>query len=173
MLLKRRNALIQAEYRELVKSKIMLLLQCNNLTSMEMAGVRSALSASKSSIKQVKTSVFRTVVDGEDSYLKEFLKGPVHVVVGEGGPQLASGLEKITASGRVHLLAGRVEGVLWTREGCESVLKELKPLKSTQEELISLLKQPAAMLSSLLTQPPQSMYHLLKSLPTETNVTKE
>ena len=162
---RQRKDLILSENFELLKKRILIFTQCNNLNAKDFDELRLTLSKSKIQMKYLKTSIFRCAlkVTPQYSHLLEALTGPVVVLSsdqepGEAGKVL---LSAITGKQNIHFLAGKIEENIWTNEGCYDALRNLEKKSVIQAKLLGLLQAPASAVTSILSQVPNNLAHLL------------
>lgn len=162
---RQRKDLILSENYELLKKRILIFTQCNNLNAKEFDELRSSLAKSKIKIKYLKTSVFRYAIKDHPQYSKllEALTGPIVALSsdqepGEAGKAL---LSAIKSKQNIHLVAGKIEDQIWTHEGCFQTLQNFEKTSELQTKLLSLLKAPASTLCATLSQAPNSLAHLI------------
>ena len=162
---RQRKDLLLLENFELLKKRILIFTQCNNLNSKDFDELRSTLSKSKIQIKYLKTSVFRRAIKDTPQYsqLLEALSGPIVALSsdqepGETGKAL---LSAIKGRQNIHFLAGKIEDKIWTNEGCSDALQNLEKKSDIQAKLLGLLQSPASTLSFILSQAPNTLAHLL------------
>lgn len=157
---RQRKDLILSESLDLLNKRILILTQCNNLNSKELDELRTTLSKSKIQMKFLKTSIFRRALkDTQFSELNEALGGPVIALStdqepGEVGKALISAVK---GKQNVHFLAGKIENVVWTHEGCSDVLQNLNKKTDVHSQLLGLLQAPAANLHLILNQVPNTL----------------
>lgn len=163
---RQRKDLLLSENFELLKKRILIFTQCNNLNSKDFDELRSTLSKSKIQLKYLKTSVFRRALkDASPQYsqLLEALTGPIVALStdqepGEAGKALLSAVKGIQ---NIHFIAGKIEDKIWTSEGCSDALQNLEAKSVIQAKLIGLLQAPASTLTAALSQTPNTLAHLL------------
>lgn len=157
---RQRKDLILSESFDLLKKKILIFTQCNNLNSKELDELRSSLSKSNIQMKFLKTSVFRRALqDSKYSELLDALSGPIIAwssdqEPGEAGKALISAVK---GKSNIHFLAGKIEDKIWTHEGCTDVLLNLKKKNEIQAQLLGLLQAPAANIHGILNQVPNTL----------------
>jgi large subunit ribosomal protein L10 len=157
---RQRKDLILSESFDLLKKKILIFTQCNNLNSKQLDELRTSLSKSNIQMKFLKTSVFRRALQ-ESKYpeLLEALSGPIIAwssdqEPGEAGKALISAVK---GKPNIHFLAGKIEEKIWTHEGCTEVLQNLKTKNEIQSQLLGLLQAPAANIHGILSQVPNTL----------------
>lgn len=157
---RQRKDLILSESFDLLKKKILIFTQCNNLNSKELDELRSSLPKSNIQMKFLKTSVFRRALqDSKYSELLDALSGPIIAwssdqEPGEAGKALISAVK---GKSNIHFLAGKIEDKIWTHEGCTDVLLNLKKKNEIQAQLLGLLQAPAANIHGILNQVPNTL----------------
>jgi large subunit ribosomal protein L10 len=157
---RQRKDLILSESFDLLKKKILIFTQCNNLNSKQLDELRTSLSKSNIQMKFLKTSVFRRALqDSKYPELLEALSGPIIAwssdqEPGEAGKALISAVKGKT---NIHFLAGKIEEKIWTHEGCKDVLQNLKTKNEIQSQLLGLLQAPAANIHGILSQVPNTL----------------
>lgn len=157
---RQRKDLILSESFDLLKKKILIFTQCNNLNSKELDELRVTLSKSNIQMKFLKTSVFRRALqDSQYSELSEALSGPVIALStdqepGEAGKALISAVK---GKSNVHFLAGKIEDKIWTHEGCSEILQTIKTKKEIQSQLLGLLQAPATNLHGIMGHVPNML----------------
>lgn len=161
---RQRKDLIFTESLDLLKKRILIFAQCNNLNSKELNEFRTNLSKSKIQIKYLKTSVFRRALqDTQYSLLLEALTGPIIACStdqepGEAGKALISAVK---GKQNIHFLAGKIEDNIWTHEGCSDLLQNLEKKSDIQTQLLRLIQAPAAHLLGILNQVPNTLAGLI------------
>ena len=177
---RQRKDLILSESFELLKKKILIFTQCNNLNSKELDELRISLSKSNIQMKFLKTSVFRRALqDSKYPELLEALSGPIIAwssdqEPGEAGKALISAVK---GKPNIHFLAGKIEDKIWTHEGCSDVLQNLKKKNEIQAQLLGLLQAPATNIHGILSQVPNTLVGIIdlqskiskESIVTDTN----
>ena len=157
---RQRKDLMLTESQDLLKKRILIFIQCNNLNSKELDELRTTLSKSKIQMKFLKTSVFRrALLDTQYSGLLEALSGPIIAwssdqEPGEAGKAL---IAAVKGNQNIHLLAGKIEDKIWTHEGCSDVLQNVQMKKEIQAQLLGLLQAPALNIHAILNQVPNTL----------------
>lgn len=155
----RKNVLMKDSVR-LLEQRVLLLVQCNNMLSRDLDELRFALSRHKIGMRQLNTSIFKKALQQTlFRQMEAALAGPVvawftDIEPGEAGRALLAATAKTP---NVHLLAGKIDGHVWTHEGCADILQRLPKTADLQAQLLSLLQTPATGLASLLAQPSNTL----------------
>lgn len=151
--------------REVLKKRILILTQCNNLSSDEFNELRASLSKSQVQIKLIKTSLFRKAVDNTPfSGFESVLKGPIVVWSSDSEPGDVGKAIVSTIKNKIniHLLAAKMDDQIWTHEGCVEFFQTVPKHKDLYSQLLNLLQSPAISVNSLLDQIPNSLGNTLK-----------
>lgn len=162
---RQRKDLLLSENFNLLKKRILIFTQCNNLNSKDFDELRSTLLKSKIQVKYLKTSVFRRALKDTPQYsqLLEALTGPVVALSsdqepGEAGKALMSAIK---GKQNIHFIAGKIEDNIWTNEGCSDALQNLEKKSEVLARLLGLLQAPASAITSILSQAPNILVYLL------------
>ena len=163
---RQRKDLMMLESVELLKKRILVFTQCNNLNSKELDDLRMTLSRSKIQMKFLKTSVFkRALQDSQSQYIEllEVLTGPIIAWSSDQEPGEAGKafISAVKGKQNIHFLAGKIEDKVWTHEGCLEILQTLGKKKDLQTQLLGLLRAPAENIHGVLNQVSKSLVGVL------------
>lgn len=163
---RQRKDLIMLESVELLKKRILIFTQCNNLNSKELDELRTTLSRSKIKMKFLKTSVFKRALQdfqSQHSGLLGALTGPIIAWSSdqEPGETGKAFISAIKGKQNIYFLAGIIENKVWTHEGCLEILHSLAKKNDLQAQLLGLLQAPAEHIHGALNQVSNSLAGVL------------
>ena len=156
----------------MLAKRILILAQVNNMSSKELDELRVAFAKDKVAMKWLKTSLFRHALRGTSfETLKPAVNGPILAIHSDEEPGLVGPSITSTAKDKkLLILAGKIENRVWTHEGCADVLDNIKSQLVLQKQLLSLLAQPSARLSSILQLTSSSLCGTLSQRSEPSNV---
>ncbi len=149
----------------LAKSEYVFLTNYNRITVEEVSTLRGNLAQEAAEFHVVKNSILNVAAQERNlPDLREFLQGPVAIVVGGDNP---SGVAKILKKffkekDKVEIKAGAWGDRVLSREEIDQ-LAELPPMEILQAQLMGLLNTPAQRMVTVLAAAPVSLLNVLKA----------
>lgn len=161
---RQRKDLLLSENLQLLKKRILILTQCDNLSAKDLDELRSNLAKSQVQVKYLKTSVFRRALqDSPYPELLQVVSGPLMAWSSDQEPGVTGKalISAVKGKHRINFLGGKIEDRVWTHEGCTEILQNMPKKSEIHGQLLGLLQAPAANLNMILGQVPNTLTSII------------